>query len=262
MSKKVIAATLFVAMASASVIALAKESQHSDGDSHSQEVHWGYEGNEGPEHWGALKKEFSACNSGTRQSPIDVSDGVKVNFSLSAIKFDYKKVKAGVVNNGHTIQVNYPAGSSITVGGKKYNLLQFHFHTPSENIVAGRPYNMEMHLVHQSEKGELAVVAVFIKQGEHNKPLQQAWDVMPTKPGGKAKLAKKLVATALLPKNKSYTQFNGSLTTPPCSEGVNWFVMNNPIDVSKKQLDKFLKVVGKNARPVQATNNRFVVGKI
>jgi len=261
MSKKVIAATLFVVMASASAIALAGESKHSEGDSHGQDVHWGYEGKEGPEHWGSLKKEFSTCGAGTRQSPIDVSAGVKVDVSSSAIKFDYKKVKAEVINNGHTIQVNYPAGSSITVGDKKYNLLQFHFHTPSENIVAGRPYNMEMHLVHKSESGELAVVAVFIQQGKHNKALQQTWDVMPTKAGGKATLAKKFVATALLPNTKSYTKFNGSLTTPPCSEGVNWLVMNKPIDVSKKQLAKFLEVVGKNARPIQAINNRFVVGK-
>ncbi len=259
MSIKVITAAALVSIMSVSGIVLAKESQHLADDSHSHEVHWGYAGNAGPEHWGALKEEFSTCGVGTRQSPIDVSAGINVKSSLSTIKFNYQAVKGEVVNNGHTIQVNYPTGSSITTDGGTYNLLQFHFHTPSENIVAGKPYDMEMHLVHQNDKGELAVVAVFIKNGKHNQILQKAWDIMPGHPGEKAILGSNIAATDLLPTDKSYVHFNGSLTTPPCSEGVNWFVMSNPIEVSEKQITKFISVIGKNARPVQAINHRFVV---
>ena len=264
MSMRIVATTILVTLVSASASVLAKELQHHEGGNashnHGHEIHWGYAGKAGPEHWGELKEEFSTCNVGMRQSPIDVNAGVRIKTNLSNIKFDYKKVKGEVINNGHSIQVNYPAGSSINIDGEKYKLLQFHFHTPSENIVAGKHYDMEMHLVHENDKGELAVVAVFMKNGKHNKQLQSTWDIMPPKAGQKAMLTSAIFAGDLLPKDQTYTRFNGSLTTPPCSEGVSWFVMTNPIEVSEKQIAKFASVIGKDARPVQAINHRFVLG--
>ena len=222
--------------------------------------HWGYKGHEGPENWANISGEYATCGTGTRQSPIDLAgiDGLKA--LMSPIKFNYNAVSPEIVNNGHTIQLNYKPGSSITVGQKTYELLQFHFHSPSENIVSGKPYDMEMHLVHKSKQGELAVVGVFIKQGKENRDLIAAWDQMPNKAGAHQELSNvSLNAKNLLPANNGYVHFKGSLTTPPCSEGVNWFVMNDPIEVSTKQLAKFIDVIGPNARPVQDLNDRFLL---
>jgi carbonic anhydrase len=220
--------------------------------------HWGYEGHEGPAHWAEMSKEYGTCGTGMRQSPIDISATVKANGQ--PIKFDYKNAKLEILNNGHTVQVNRHEGSSITVDGEKFELLQFHFHTPSENKVGGKPYDMEMHLVHKNAKGQLAVVGVFLKAGAANAVLEKAWAHMPGHVGDKEKVASVSINAAdLLPADRSYNRFNGSLTTPPCSEGVKWFVMKSPIEVSAAQVKKFAKVIGHNARPVQALNNRFVL---
>jgi len=228
------------------------------GSGHSSQ--WGYKGHEGPEKWATLSGEYATCGAGTRQSPIDLSKIGKVQASLEAIKFNYKPVATDIINNGHTIQLNYQPGSSITVADKTYDLLQFHFHSPSENTVSGKPFDMEMHLVHKSKDGDLAVVGVFIKQGKENPTLKPTWKNMPSKAGAHKMIAGvNLNASNLLPRNKAYSHFKGSLTTPPCSEGVNWFVMDEPIEVSTKQLAKFIDVIGLNARPVQNLNDRFVL---
>ncbi|MBL1274800.1 MAG: carbonic anhydrase family protein [Ectothiorhodospiraceae bacterium] len=221
---------------------------------------WGYEGHSGPEHWSNLSKEFGTCDKGTRQSPINITGGY--SSGLKPISFDYKSAKLDIVNNGHTIQVNRPEGSSITVDGERFELLQFHFHTPSENIVAGKPYDMEMHLVHKSEKGQLAVVGVFMKMGKENAVISEAWKHMPIKAGDTDTIASVSINAAdLLPEGKAYARFNGSLTTPPCSEGVRWMVMKQPIELSSSQVKQFAKVVGENARPVQPLNSRFVLAE-
>ena len=227
-------------------------------DSSKHGSHWGYEGHEGPAHWAEMSKEFATCGSGSRQSPIDID--MTISADLQPIQFDYKTVKLEILNNGHTIQVNRGQGSSITVDGEKYDLLQFHFHTPSENTVGGKPYDMEMHLVHKSAKGQLAVVGVFLKAGKDNAVLAKAWEHMPSHAGHKEQVASvSLNAADLLPADRSYNRFNGSLTTPPCSEGVKWFVMKQPIEVSAAQVQAFAKVIGHNARPVQPLNDRFVL---
>jgi len=217
--------------------------------------HWGYTGHGGPEHWASMSKEFELCGSGKEQSPINISDAKTAN--LPAIQFDYKPGSLEVLNNGHTIQVNHAAGSSITVGGEKYELLQFHFHTPSENTVDGKAFPKEMHLVHKSAKGQLAVVGVFTKTGAKNTVLEKVWEHMPHKAGDKKMVASVSINAAdFLPADRSYYSFNGSLTTPPCSEGVKWMVLKTPVEASSEQIKQFTHVIGANARPVQPRHAR------
>ena len=225
-------------------------------------AHWGYEGHAGPDHWAQLSDKFATCAAGSRQSPINISKTAALKASLPQIDFDYQSITPEVINNGHTIQANYTAGSGISVDGKRYDLLQFHFHTPSENTVDGKPYHMEMHLVHKNKQGQLAVVGVFIKNGKHNAEIQKLWDSMPGHAGDKNRLSSSLSAADLLPKQRSFSHFKGSLTTPPCSEGVNWYVMDEPIEVSEAQIKQFATVIGHNARPVQSLNDRFVLSKL
>ncbi len=220
--------------------------------------HWGYEGLEGPEHWAELSKEYAICGTGTRQSPIDIP--VATPAKLPPIKFDFEQATLEILNNGHTIQVNHDEGSSITVDGERFDLLQFHFHTPSENTVGGKHHDMELHMVHKSAKGQLAVVGVFMKAGKENKVLSNIWEHIPSQAGDKKKVSSvRIHPVGLLPADRSYSRFNGSLTTPPCSEGVKWFVMQNPIEVSAGQIEKFTKTVSENNRPVQPLNGRFVL---
>lgn len=219
--------------------------------------HWGYEGHSGPERWADISKEFKLCDSGKEQSPINIS-GAKTS-NLPAIQFDYKPGNLEILNNGHTIQVNRAEGSGITIDGGEYELLQFHFHTPSEDTVDGKAFPMEMHLVHKNAKGELAVVGVFFKAGDKNAVLDKAWEHMPHKAGNKELIASvNINAVDLLPADRSYYSFKGSLTTPPCSEGVKWMVMKSPIEASGRQIKHFTQVIGNNARPVQPVHARTV----
>lgn len=224
--------------------------------------HWGYGGDVGPDHWGEINQEFAACKTGTRQSPIDINITQSVPADLGDIRFDYQSISPQVLNNGHTVQVNYTNGSRITVVDRQFELAQFHFHTPSENTVNGKTYDMEMHLVHKNANGELAVVGVFFKQGKQNVELEKLVGHLPEHSGEKHTLTNtSLSAANLLPQNRSYAYFNGSLTTPPCSEGVNWFVVNEPVEASAEQIAQIAAIVGNNARPVQELNNRFVLSK-
>jgi len=177
--------------------------------------------------------------------------------NLPAIQFDYKPGGLEILNNGHTIQVNRAAGSSITVGGEKYELLQFHFHTPSENTVNDTAFPIEMHLVHKNARGELAVVGVFSRAGGKNAVLEKAWEHMPRKAGDKKMITSVSINAAdLLPADRGYYSFKGSLTTPPCSEGVKWMVLKTPTEVSGEQIKQFTGVIGTNARPVQPIHAR------
>jgi len=216
----------------------------------------GYDaGRSGPEHWADISKKFELCRDGKEQSPINISGAKTAN--LPAIQFDYKPGSLEILNNGYTIQVNHAAGSSITVGEEKYELLQFHFHTPSENTVDGKSFPMEMHLVHKNAKGQLAVVGVFSKEGAKNTVLSKAWEHTPRQAGDKEKVASVSINAAdLLPVDRSYYSFKGSLTTPPCSEGVKWMVLKMPTEVSREQIEQFIKVMGNNARPVQPMHMR------
>jgi len=225
------------------------------GDHHG--AHWGYEGHAGPAHWAEMSKEYSLCGSGKHQSPIDISK--TTSKGLAPIQFDYRGTELDIINNGHTIQVNRGQGSSITVNGEKYELLQFHFHTPSENIVNGKAFPMEMHLVHKNAKGDLAVVGVFFQAGSDNAVLAKAWGHMPHHAGDQDHVAAVSINAAdLLPAKQAYYSFTGSLTTPPCSEGVKWMVMQAPVQASQAQIEQFTHTIGANARPVQRLHDRMV----
>lgn len=221
-------------------------------------TNWAYSGNEGPEYWGELSPEFSLCATGKNQSPINLT--AMIEGDLPELKVSYKAGGNEVLNNGHTIQVNYAPGSTISVEGRSFELKQFHFHSPSENTIEGKYYPMEAHFVHADKDGNLAVIAVMYELGKHNDELEKAWAKMPMQEGQKATLEKTVDASALLPHDNDYYRFNGSLTTPPCSEGVNWFVMKFYDTASKEQIEKFVHTMHHaNNRPVQPVNARVVI---
>ncbi len=224
-----------------------------------KEVHWGYVGEGAPENWGKLKPEYALCGSGMSQSPIDFNKTILAK--LDNITFSYKDSPLKIINNGHSIQVNYEPGSFITVDGETYELVQFHFHAPSEHTVKGQFYDMELHLVHKNNLNEIAVVGVFMKKGQENKIIKVLWDNLPTELNKENVVSAISVnASGLLPKDRSYYHYFGSLTTPPCTEGVNWSVLKTPIEVSEEQIEKFKSVMGfNNNRPVLPVNKRFIL---
>ena len=219
--------------------------------------HWSYGGNGGPEHWGELQPDFKVCQLGLEQTPIDLSGGMKSD--LGAVSLDYKPLPLRIVNNGHTIQVNAESGCSCSIAGAKYDLLQFHFHHPSEHLLAGKPFDLECHFVHKSSAGALAVVGVFIRPGAKNAALAPLFDAMPAKEGPEVKAAGAIDPAALLPKSGGYFRYMGSLTTPPCSEGLTWTVFREPIEASPDQIKQFASLFSNNARPVQKRNRRFLI---
>jgi carbonic anhydrase len=219
--------------------------------------HWTYSGVGGPNEWVALAPEYSACG-GKNQSPVNLTGFIRAN--LKPIQFSYGVGGDELVNNGHTVQMNFAKGNSIVLDGITFELKQFHFHTPSENHIEGKAYPMEAHLVHADKDGNLAVVAVMIKQGAQNAAIASLWSKMPMAEGDKSATAQPFSAAALLPKARNYHRFNGSLTTPPCTEGVRWVVMKQPISASAEQVAAFANVIHEpNNRPVQALNAREVL---
>ncbi len=218
---------------------------------------WGYEGELGPAHWGALKAEYATCSAGKVQSPIDIRSSVDVQ--LPAITFDYKASPLKIVNNGHTTQVIYAAASYISVGTRRYELKQIHFHHPSEERIQGKSFDMVAHLVHADSEGQLAVVAVLLNRGSANGTIQSVWDSLPPSQGEPHEINGTSVnAAGLLPSDRAYFTFPGSLTTPPCTEGVTWFVLQTPTEISGQQIDAFAKIFPNNARPIQPIGDRQV----
>lgn len=219
------------------------------------ETKWGYEGAGSPENWGKLSEEYATCESGDNQSPINL-----VGASLSQLPdptFNYALRASEIKNLGHTLQVDVEPGSSMTLQGRQYELAQFHFHTPSEHRLQGTEYPAELHFVHKGPGNELAVVGVFIKEGPENQALSSFWDKLPRAKGGAQKIeAGRLTAESLLPQTKQHYLYPGSLTTPPCSEGVNWMVLNEPISMSSQQLSALKSVIGTSNRPVQPLGDR------
>ena len=221
-------------------------------------VHWGYSGKQGPEYWGNLDPEFSQCSEGKNQSPINLTGMIKGE--LIPITVNYQTGGNEILNNGHTIQVNYAPGSSIKINGHQFELKQFHFHSPGENTIEGESFPMEAHFVHADKEGNLAVIALMYKTGAKNSELEKAWSQMPEKSGEKNVLPKSVDAKTLLPRNLDYYRFNGSLTTPPCSEGVWWLVMKESVTASKDQIDKFSHAMHHpNNRPIQPINARMIL---
>lgn len=221
-----------------------------------QHAHWSYSGEHGAKQWGDMEPGFAECKLGKQQSPIDIRGVVKAE--LPTIGFDYKQSSAEVVNNGHTIQVNLAAGGSVMLDSGEYKLLQFHFHTPSEERIKGKAYPMVAHLVHKNAEGMLAVVAVLFKQGKENAALKAAFSALPAKEGASTVLEGGINAADILPAKRNYYKFVGSLTTPPCSEGVRWQVLKQPVELSRAQIAAFQKLYKMNARPVQPLNGRRI----
>ncbi len=219
---------------------------------------WDYGDLHGPSHWGDLSPEFAECKIGHHQSPIDIRNPGKA--ALPAIDFHYKPSPLHIVDNGHTIQVNYAPGSFILVGKKKYALRQFHFHRPSEETVNGQRFDMTMHLVHVDEEGKLAVVAVLLQKGSNNALIRELWNHLPREKGKEEVLDKvQIDVSRILPSDRSYYTFSGSLTTPPCSEDVTWFVLKHPVTVSADEINQFSQLYRNNARPTQPLYDRVVL---
>ena len=219
-------------------------------------AHWDYAGSGGPEAWGQMKPEFMKCSTGSRQSPIDIRDGIKVE--LDAVQFDYKPSGFRVIDNGHTVQVNVGAGNSIEVMGRRYDLVQFHFHRPSEERINGKQFDMVVHLVHKDIDGRLAVVAVLLDRGSAQPLVQNVWNNLPLEKGDEVAARGTLNLNDLLPAQRSYFTYMGSLTTPPCSEGVLWMVMKNPVPISAEQIGIFARLYPMNARPIQSASGRLI----
>ena len=219
--------------------------------------HWGYEGEHGPEHWGSLDPGFAVCSNGREQSPIDLT-GAEPG-ALSEIVFEYAPSPISILNNGHTIQVDYRAGSGIVLDGARYGLVQFHFHHRSEHTVDGADFPLEMHLVHADAGGALAVVGVFLEEGAANEALAPVWRGLPAEAGPARLIEGTVDANALLPERRTTWRYPGSLTTPPCSEGVSWLVMTEPVTASQEQIEAFSALFPVNNRPVQPLNGRRLV---
>lgn len=231
------------------------------GAAHAADVHWGYSEANGPERWAALSPEFKTCAIGTQQAPIDLKGAVKAQ--LGRLDVRYGPIPLRVVNNGHTIQVNVSpgAGNRLTLGDKRFDLQQFHFHAPSEHLLDGKRFGMELHLVHASAEKEFAVLGVLMALGKPNPALAPIWSTLSDATAAEKTTGGDFDPATLLPrKSRAFYRYNGSLTTPPCSEGVNWVVFREPIEVGEEQARKFADLFhGNNARPVQPLNRRFVL---
>ncbi len=218
--------------------------------------HWSYEGENGPANWGKINSAWSKCALGNRQSPIDIKNGMKVE--LEQIGFDYHPAGFSVIDNGHTIQVNVSGGNYITILNQQYELLQFHFHRPSEERINGKSFEMVAHLVHKDAEGKLAVVAILIERGKAQALIQTIWNNLPLEKNDVVNPSIVIDMNDLLPIRRDYFTFMGSLTTPPCSEGVLWMVMKEPIQATPAQLAFFSRLYPMNARPVQSASGRVI----
>jgi len=232
--------------------------EHGTTASHSDphaKAHWSYEGATGPEHWGKMDEANVTCSLGKEQSPVDLKWSKPL--AKRELGFSYHSSDLRVIDNGHTIQVNFDKGSTVTIEGHAYDLVQMHFHARSEHTISKKTFPLEAHFVHKDAGGKLAVVGVLFKEGAHNEELDAIWKNFPRTTGEEVKVSDaKIDPSTLLPKQRTHYHYMGSLTTPPCSEGVNWNVMNTPITASKEQLMRFTKLYSANYRPVQPLHNR------
>jgi carbonic anhydrase len=241
----------------ASGASFADTAGHGGGSAAGHAAHWSYQGEGGPEKWGELQADFKACQLGLEQTPIDLAGAIRGE--VGSIEHVYKPIPLRILNNGHTIQVNADPGSTCAINGTRYELLQFHFHHPSEHLLAGKNFDMEVHFVHKASNGAIAVTGAFIRPGAVNAPLKALFDAMPAKEGPEARIDGLIDLAAVLPKTGGYYRYMGSLTTPPCSEGLTWTVFKEPIEASAAQIRGFAALFPNNARPVQQRNRRFLL---
>jgi len=221
------------------------------------EVHWTYSGEHGPEHWGELSKAFATCKEGKSQSPVDIVD--PIDRELDPIVLSYRGSTTAVVNNGHTLQVDVGRDNTLQVDGQTFELLQFHLHSPSEHQVEGKSFPLEAHFVHRNDRGELAVVAILFREGAQNRGMVTIGALAPEEAGMSVALDTPIVDLEIVPENTTHYRYSGSLTTPPCTEGVLWLVVKAVGSVSKEQVENFVRIVGEDARGPQPLNGRRIV---
>lgn len=223
-----------------------------------RDIHWSYEGETGPEHWASLRPEWKLCGDGARQSPIDIRDGVAVD--LDPVRLDYRDTRFRITDNGHTIQVDVGDGMSMEVRGRRYDLVQIHFHRPSEERFGGRAFDMVAHFVHRDIDGHLAVLAVPLERGDHpNALIQTLWNNLPLERNSSYLPEVAINPAGLLPPTPEHYLYMGSLTTPPCTEDVLWVVMRQPVQISDDQLRIFARLYPRNSRPIQPVNGRLIL---
>jgi carbonic anhydrase len=220
-------------------------------------THWSYDGDGGPAKWGDLDAANKVCSLGSQQSPIDI--GATIKSRLPALEIDWAHRADTIVNNGHTIQLNFAEGSTLTLGDVKYKLLQVHFHRPSEHLIGGKNFPMEAHFVHRADSGALAVVGVLMATGKPNVAFSKIISTMPAKEGPAVKADAGIDPNAMLPAKRGYYRYPGSLTTPPCAEIVEWLLLTDPIQVAEADVASFAKLYPLNARPAQKDNRRYVL---
>ncbi|NWA23716.1 carbonic anhydrase family protein [Pseudomonas gingeri] len=217
---------------------------------------WGYEGNVGPTHWGQVDPEYISCSTGKQQSPVNIETHHAKSSKLPGLSFQYTPQAAEITNNGHTIQINVARGSLLRFDDEDFELRQFHFHTPSEEEIDGKSFPMDAHFVHNSDDGQIVVVAVLFKEGRKNQNLEAVFNTLPDV--GKITEVVAFNPASVLPPHSSYYKYQGSLTTPPCSSGVTWLVMKTPVELSHDQIAAFQRLYPMNARPVQPLNSRVI----
>ena len=218
---------------------------------------WSYEGKTGPFNWGHLDPAYAACSHGKEQSPIDIR-GAHLDRNLPPIEVHYLSGAMTLTNTGHTVQVVPPAGSYILVSGKRYDLVQFHFHHPGEESVKGNLPDMDVHFVHKSADGKIVVIAVRLNEGNANALLAALWEHLPKTVGATDKLSEPMSPAGLLPTDRGYWTYEGSLTAPPCTEGVRWIIMEQQVELSRDQLRAFGALYKLNSRMLQSTHGRKV----
>jgi carbonic anhydrase len=248
-----------------SVLSMAGSLWAADGDvaglrglslTNSAPLQWQYDGDQGPSHWGALAPTTASCEKGTHQSPINIRT-VPHFHSHDGLLVRYTAVPGHVVTSSHTVEVDFQTGGTLEILGRSYALKEFHFHAPSEHQLNGRAYPMEAHLVHRDETGHLVVLAVLMDLGMESAPMSAVWERIPS---GKQEAVRDLLFNPqdLLPKDLHHYAYDGSLTTPPCTEGVHWIVLKEPIAITASHIERFVSLIGHNARPVQPLNEREI----
>ncbi len=241
---------------------LSPEPEEAGAEDHT--IHWGYDETDGPDVWADLSPEFLLCREGRAQSPIDLTDArtaelepMEMNYQPATLRIIRHEHLVDVINNGHTIQINYDEGSTLAVDATEFELAQYHFHVPSEHAVDGKFFPMEMHLVHVSEQGEIAVLSVLIEEGSHNSAFDPVVEHIPLEAGNEEHLEHvRVEIDDLLPEDGSTFRYSGSLTTPPCNENIRWFVLVQPLELSEQQIQSFARVIDGNNRPLQPHNGR------
>ena len=258
MNKKSFKLIGLVALVASTILLVACQSDTKTENSKSKDVQWGYTGSTGPDHWGDLSKDYELSKNGKEQSPINITGAEDVD--LPELNLNNQESEAQVENNGHTIEVSFKnPKNTLTIGNEVYKLQQFHFHSPAENEIDGQTYPLEGHFVYKTDNGKITVISVLYNYGDENQALKQIWDKMPQAANTETELSQAISLDDFYPEDKDYYNFEGSLTTPPCTEGVNWIVFKNQETVSKEQVEKFTQTLGfENNRPIQDTNGRQI----